>query len=139
MKKKNSIWDQEEHKGGEISGLLWNSFFVFAKQFFCLNLNFFHFGISNFLVIANKKFKKNFNYEGIELIVQIIWTHNWKIWLIYILFFYVFLEYWTHDLLPGHEVDTWLKKFCPKYGRPFDSVPGIFWHVPVPRTCPGHF
>ncbi len=132
--KMNYIWDQEGHKGGESSDVLCNTFFVFTKQIFCWHLNFLHFGISNCFVIAKEEFQNKCFYRGIKLTIQ---KQIWKI-CFFILFFFVFLEDRTRDLLRGHMRDMWLKIFCKNYGLTSDSVPGNLWHVPAPRTCPGH-
>ena len=100
---KNFIRDQGGNKGGEISDLLRDTFFVFAKQIFCRHLNFFHFGININFVIAEEEFRKNIYYSRIKLIVQ---KRIRKILLIRSLFFFVFLEYRTRDLLRGHAADT---------------------------------
>ncbi len=57
---------------------------------------FFNFGINIGFVIPKEEFKKNFYYSRIELIIQ---KQIRKILLIRVLFFFVFLEYRTRDLL----------------------------------------
>ncbi len=57
------IQDQEGHKGGEISDLLCDAFFVFAMQIFYLHLIFFNFGFD----ISKIEFEKDILDIGIEL------------------------------------------------------------------------
>ncbi len=75
---------------------------------------FFYFGISNCFVIAKEEFQKNCFHSGIK---WILWKRIQKICFFWVLFFSVFLEYWTLDLPWGHARDTWLKKFCKNYRR----------------------
>ncbi len=90
MKKLKNEFDPglRGHNGGEISDLLCNAIFVFAKEINCEHLIF---SFWNQWLFCNCKteFQKNFNYRGIKLIVQ---TQIQNIWLICNIFFFVFFS-----------------------------------------------
>ncbi len=96
---------------------------IFALQWiFCVHKAYifltppFIFGINIGFVIAKEEFQKNFYYSRIKLIIQ---KPIWKILL----------------TCHGHVTEQKMKK----YSQPSDSAPGILGHVPIPRTCLGHF
>ncbi len=86
MKKMNFIWNQEGNKEKRDQKCFATHFFVFAKQIICWHLHFFYLESGIVLKLQKKNFRIFF-YSGIKLIVQ---TQIQKIWLIYILFFFVF-------------------------------------------------
>ncbi len=83
----NFIQEQEAHKGEtEESSFVMHFLCLQSKSFVDTSI-FFYFGISNCFVIAKEEFQKK------------ILQWNQIIWFFCVLFFFVFLEYQTCDLL----------------------------------------
>ncbi len=116
----------------------------FAMHFLCLqsksfvDTSIFQFGINIGFVTPKEEFWKSNVYRGIKLILQ-----TWKIWLICVFIFFVFLEYWTRDWLGGHAADTWLSKKMHKIWLAIWFCPCNFrtclHHLDMPETCLGHY
>ncbi len=130
----NFIQDQEEHKGGEIRCAS-QCIFCVCESNLLLTQPFFHFGISNCFVIAKEEFQKkllqqnqiNHPNANLEYLVD---SRS-----LFLRFFRI-LDTWltprTHD---RHVTDKVLQKIWPAS----NSVSRISRHVPILRTCLGHF
>ncbi len=134
MKRTEFLLGSEGNMGGQGWEIHCNAFFVFAKQIFCWHLFLFNFEIITGVAIPKIGFKKDNFCRGIKLnywrlIWNILWIHN---------VFGLQVEARTWNWLQGHAADMWLSKFCKKYYRPSDSVPGILELVPILRTWLGH-